>query len=131
MKRITRRKVEAWLLPMRQALREMRSGEVDSVRGYPVTRLHNRDDYVRLDWCLCGFRCLVERLFPDVDTACLWKLETHLANGVPLEVADIDAALSLLNSLEKPLMRMSAESVSDAVMTEQVRNEMESLGLAA
>lgn len=123
--------MEAWLLPMRQALREMRSGEVDSVRGYPVTRLHNRDDYVRLDWCLCGFRCLVERLFPDVDTACLWKLETHLANGVPLEVADIDAALSLLNSLEKPLMRMSAESVSDAVMTEQVRNEMESLGLAA
>lgn len=62
MKRISRRKVEAWLRPMRQALREMRGGYTDSIKGYPVTRLHNRDDYVRLDWCLCGFRCLVERL---------------------------------------------------------------------
>ncbi|MFA7290923.1 MAG: hypothetical protein WC023_01620 [Rhodocyclaceae bacterium] len=131
MKRVSRRKVEAWLRPMRQALREMRSGEVDSIKGYAVTRLHNRDDYVRLDFCLAGFRCLINRLFPAVDTAPLLKLETRLANGVPMTVEDIDAALALLKSLEKPLMLMSAEAVSSAVMAEQVRNEMESLGLVA
>ena len=130
MKRITRKKVEAWLRPMRLALHELRGGYTDSIKGYPVTRLHNRDDYVRLDYCLAGFRCLINRLFFGVDTYCLWKLETHLANGVPLEVADIDAALALLTALEKPLMRMSAEAVSYAVMAEQIRNEMESLGLA-
>jgi len=45
MKRIPRRKVEAWLRPMRAALREMRTGYCDSIKGYPVTRLNNRDDY--------------------------------------------------------------------------------------
>lgn len=131
MKRVTRKKVEAWMRPIRDALREMRSGYCDSIKGYSVTRLHNRDDYVRIDWCISGFSSLINRLFPDADTACLWKLETHLANGVPLTIADIDAALALLTSLEKPLMRMSAADVSDAVMAEQIRNEMESLGLAA
>ena len=131
MKRIPRKKVEAWLRPMRAALREMRSGYADSVRGYAVTRLHNRDDYVRIDFCLAGFRCLINRLFPATDTACLLRLETRLANGIAFEVADIDAALSLLNSLEKPLMRMSAVAVSDAVIAEQIRNEFESLGVAA
>ena len=131
MKLITRRKVEAWLRPMRLALREMRSGYVDSVRGYAVTRLHNRDDYARLDYCIAGFRCLINRLFPATDTACLLRLETRLANGIAFEVADIDAALSLLKSLEKPLMRMSASAVSDAVIAEQIRNEFEALGVAA
>ena len=131
MKRVSRRKVEAWLRPMRDCLREMRGGYCDSIRGYTVTRLHNRDDYVRVDHCLAGFRCLINRLFFGVDTYCLWKLETHLANGVPLTVSDIDAALALLKSLEKPLMLMSAEAVSSAVMAEQVRNELESLGLVA
>ncbi len=131
MKRITRRQVEAWLAPMRKALREMRSGEVDSIRGYAVTRLHNRDDYARVDHCLAGFRCLINRLFPSVDTACLQRLETRLANGVPLSVADLDAALSLLTSLEKPLMGMSAAAVSAAVLTEQVAIEFEALGMAA
>lgn len=131
MKRITRKKVEAWLRPMRAALREMRSGYADSVRGYAVTRLHNRDDYVRTDFCIAGFRCLINRIFPATDTACLLRIETRLANGIAFEVADIDAALSLLNSLEKPLMRMSAVAVSDAVIAEQIRNEFESLGVAA
>lgn len=131
MRRITRRKVEAWLRPMRQALHEMRSGYVDSVRGYAVTRLHNRDDYVRLDYCLAGFRCLINRLFPASDTACLLRLEKCLANGIAFGVADIDVALSLLNSLEKPLMRMSQVAVSEAVIAEQIRNEFEFLGVAA
>lgn len=131
MKKITRRRVLAWLRPMRQALAEMKSGYCDSINGYPVTRLHNRDDYVRLDHCCAGFRCLINRLFPETDTSCLLRLETRLANGVPITIADIDAALVLLKSLEKPLMRMSAEAVSDAVITEQVRNELESLGMAA
>jgi len=116
---------------MRQALLEMKSGYCDSLDGYPVTQLHNRDDYVRVDWCISGFSSLINRLFPETDTAPLLKLETRLANGVPLTVEDIDAALALLTSLEKPLMRMSAEAVSAAVMAEQVRNEFEALGLAA
>ena len=34
MKRMTRRQVDGWFLPIRAALNEMLSGEVDSIRGY-------------------------------------------------------------------------------------------------
>ena len=42
--KITRRQARAWLAPMRAALRAMRAGEVDAVRGYPVTRMNLRDE---------------------------------------------------------------------------------------
>ena len=48
MKRMTRRQVAGWLLPIRSALKEMLSGEVDSIRGYAVTRLHRGDEYERV-----------------------------------------------------------------------------------
>ena len=52
MKRMTRKQVTGWLLPIRSALKEMLSGEVDSIKGYAVTRLHHGDEYERVDFCL-------------------------------------------------------------------------------
>ena len=39
MKRMTRKQVTGLLLPIRSALKEMLSGEVDAIRGYAVTAL--------------------------------------------------------------------------------------------
>ena len=129
-KRITRRQVQAWFAPIRKALTEIKTtGEVETIRGYAHTRLHTGDDYARLDHCIAGFRGLMERLCPDVDLEPMEKLERKFANGLLLEPSDIDAALGLLKTCEKPLMRCTRAAVKDAVLTEQVAIELEQLGL--
>ena len=98
--KITRRQARAWLAPMRAALRAMRAGEVDAVRGYPVTRMNLRDDYVRIDFCIAGFRGLIERLEIAVDLTPLATIEKRLAAGVLFTVASIDHALASLRQVE-------------------------------
>ena len=125
MKRITRRQARAWLLPMRKCLRQIRAtGEADSIRGYAVTRLHASDDYARIDYCAAGFRALMERICPHIDTAPLLRIEQRLAAGVPLEVEHIDASLRMLMAVENNLIKHSVEEVKEAVMIEQILIEM-------
>lgn len=130
MKRITRRQAQAWLAPMRKTFREMQqTGEADSVQGYTVTRLHGRDDYVRVDYAIAGFAALMARLWPGLDCAPLAKIEKRLAAGVLIEPADLAAVFSLLNDVEKKLMKKTVREVKDAVLAEQIIIEMEALGL--
>ena len=129
MTRITRRQARAWLSPMRRAFHAMRAGEVDAIRGYPVTRMHERDDYVRIDFCIAGFRGLIERLRIPVDLDPLFAIEKRLAAGVLLDVRGIDEALALLRTVEDQLLRFSRAQVKDAVLTEQVAIELEAHGL--
>ena len=127
--RITRRKVKAWFDPIRKCLREMKSGEVDAIQGYAVTRMHTEDDYVRIDYCMTGFRHLVQRLCPDVDVSPMEKLEKKLSNGVMIQINEIDDVLSLLNRSEDRLIRCKEEEVRSAVLTEQIAIEMERVGV--
>ena len=129
MKRVTRREMKAWLAPMRRCFAEMRQGEVDSIRGYAVTRLHASDDYARVDFCIAGFRALLDRLLPEIDTAPLALVERRLAAGTPLTVAQIDAALALLRICEDSLLRFSREDVKAAVLVEQCVIELDALGI--
>lgn len=129
MKRVTRREMKAWLAPMRRCFAEMREGEVDSIRGYAVTRLHASDDYARVDFCIAGFRALLDRLLPEIDTAPLALVERRLAAGTPLTVAQIDAALALLRHCEDALLRFSREDVKAAVLVEQCAIELDALGI--
>ena len=75
MKHMTRRQVAAWFAPIRQALNEMLSGEVDSIQGYAVTRLHSRDAYERVDFCIAGFAGVISRIFPDCDLSPMTRLQ--------------------------------------------------------
>ena len=127
--KITRRQARAWLAPMRAALRAMRAGEVDAVRGYPVTRMNQRDDYVRIDFCIAGFRGLIERLEIAVDLTALATIEKRLAAGVLFTVASIDHALASLRQVEDALITFSPAAVKTVVLTEQVSIELESLGI--
>lgn len=129
MKRVTRREMRAWLAPMRRCFAEMRQGEVDSIRGYAVTRLHASDDYARVDFCIAGFRALLDRLLPEIDTAPLSLIERRLAAGTPLTVAQIDAGLALLRHCEDALLRFSREEVKAAVLVEQCVIELDALGI--
>ena len=127
--KVTRRQVQAWLAPMRNCFRQMREGEVDSIRGYAVTRLHHADDYARIDFCIAGFRGLLARLVPTLDIGPLLSIERKLANGVPLTIPEIDAAFRLLRVCEGHLVGLPRETLIGAVQTEQIAIEMESLGI--
>lgn len=129
MQRITRRQARAWLSPMRRSFHAMRAGEIDAVRGYPVTRLHEQDDYVRIDYAIAGFRGLIERLQIPVDLDPLFAIEKRLASGVLLEVRAIDEALAMLHTVEDSLLKFSRAEVKSAVLDEQIVIELEALGL--
>lgn len=129
MKRVTRKQMRSWLEPMRSCFAQIRSDNVDSIRGYAVTRLDHNDEYARIDHCIAGFRALIARLCPQIDVTALEKIEKKLAQGVPLTIAEIDSALSLIRKCEDALVKRTVQEVKDAVITEQVCIELDELGL--
>ena len=131
MKRMTRRQVDGWFLPIRRALNEMLSGEVDSIRGYAVTRLHNGDEYERVDYCVAGFAGVIGRIFKERDISALTKIQKRLATGAPVTVGDIHDALALLKSLETPLIKHDWHAIKDALTTEMIAIELQDLREAA
>ena len=131
MKHMTRRQVTGWLLPIRAALKEMLSGEVDSIRGYAVTRLHNGDEYERVDWCMAGFVGVLSRIFPDLDLSPMTKLQRLLAAGTPIHAEDVHKALALLKSLETPLIKEDWHRIKACLTTEMLSIELSELGMAA
>lgn len=132
MKKITRSQARAWLAPMRECMRQMKyTGEADTIRGYAVTRLHSDDDYARVDYCCAGFRALMERLCPHIDTAPLLRIERRLAAGTPLTVEQLDAAFRMLRAVENDLIKHSVAAVKDAVLVEQILIEMDEMRDAA
>jgi hypothetical protein len=130
-KKITRRQVDAWLLPMRRTLQQMRTGEINSIDGHAVTRMHDGDKYERVEWCIAGVRGLLERVIPGCDTSALLLIEDRLIADEGMTEAEIDAALSFLRSIEKPLMRLHVEAVSSAVRTEMIAIELDAIRVAA
>lgn len=131
MKRMTRRQVDGWFLPIRRALNEMLSGEVDSIRGYAVTRLHNGDEYERVDWCMAGFVGVLSRIFPALDLSPMTRLQKRLAAGAPVTEADIHAALAFLKSLETPMIKQDWHHIKSCLTTEMLSIELNELGMAA
>ncbi len=131
MKRVTRRQIRSWLAPMRACFAEIKAGEVDSIKGYAVTRLDHNDEYARIDYCIAGFRALLARLCPEIMSGQLERIEKKLANGVPLTMPEIDEALALLRRCEDALIRHSVDAIKSAVLTEQCVIEMDALREAA
>ena len=129
MKRVTRKQMKSWLAPMRDCFAQIRADNVDSIRGYAVTRLDHTDEYARIDHCIAGFRALIARLCPQIEVTALGRIEKKLAQGVPLTIAEIDAALSLIRRCEDALVKKTVQEVKDAVITEQVCIELDELGL--
>ena len=131
MKHMTRRQVTGWLLPIRSALKEMLSGEVDSIRGYAVTRLHRGDEYERVDYCLAGFSGVLGRIFPEIDLSPLTRLQKRLAAGAPVTESEIHAALAFLKSLETPLIKQDWNYIKSCLTTEMLSIEFSEMGMAA
>ena len=132
LKKLTRRQAQAWLLPMRQCFRQiLDTGETDAIRGYAVTKLHASDDYARIDYCCAGFRGLMDRLCPHIDSQPLRRIEQRLAAGAPLTDGLLTDALRMLRAVEDELIKHSVAEVKDAVLAEQILIEMDEIRVAA
>lgn len=125
----TRKQAKTWLSPIRDAIAEMRTGEVAAIRGYAVTRLHTGDDWARTDHCINGFLCLIERLMPDVDLVPLKTISGRLANGVPLTLELLDSSAAILNQVEDRLITIPRRELVEAANLELTICEVERLGL--
>lgn len=124
----TRAQARAWLQPLRDAFNEMRTGEVDAVKGYAVTKLRWVDeDYARIDHCIAGFLGLTDRLFPELDTAALRKVGANLTNGVMLTHHEVDDCFRVIGKCEDLLLTVSRQTFKDAAQTEQIRIELDRL----
>lgn len=124
-RKVTRRQAQAWLAPMRQCFHGMRSGYAAAARGYAVTRLHEQDDYVRTDYCIAGFRALIVRLFPDIPTPHMERVQKRLAAGVLINPQDLDGCLRECKQAEDRLITVTVQALQSAVLTEQINIELE------
>lgn len=131
MSRVTRRQMKSWLAPIRSCFAQMRTGEVDAIRGYAVTRVSSRDEYARIDFCIAGFRALIARLCPHVDVSLLERIEKKLAAGVVITVGEIDSAFATLRQCEDALVKKTVDEIKDAVITEQIQIEFDEIKEAA
>ena len=126
----TRKQVQAWIAPIRKAFSEIRTGEVDSYRGYAITRIHHADnDFARVDHAINGFVALMDRLLTDIDTGCMKKVSAKLGAGILLELAEVETCVELLNTVEDRLMRFTREQLLDAANTEMINIELERHGI--
>lgn len=123
--RVTRRQAQSFLAPMRRAIAEMRSGEVDAIQGYAVTRLPSHAAYARMDYCLSGTRAFMERLAPHIDYSPMERMEKKLAHGTPLTMTDIDACSAVLRQVEDALTGMDRRAVQSVLLTTQIEIELE------
>lgn len=126
-RKVTRRQAQAWLAPMRKCLNEMRSGYSDAIRGYPVTRLHDGDDYVRVDFCIAGFQALIGRLFPAQNLEHIERVRKRLAAGVLVSQPDLERSMRELREVEDLLITVTVPDLHSAVLTEQISIEIEAL----
>lgn len=126
----TRAQAQAWLAPIRKALTELRQGEIDSYRGYAITRINWADeDFARVDHAINGFMALISRLMPELDLSPMRRVSKKLENGILLELAEVDACIALLKPVEDRLIDFKRCDLIDAANTEMVKIEFERMGI--
>src|SRR5574343_9977 len=128
----SRKHARAWLAPIRAAFNEIKSGEVDSHHGYAITRINRHDtDFARIDHCINGFIAMISRLAPEFDLSAMRKVGKKLEVGILLTHEEVESCFKTLNSVEDLLIGFSRQALKDAAQTEQIKIELERMGIAA
>ena len=126
----TRKWLRSWLYPIRKTMNELRTGYIDTYRGYPITKLDSSDeDFARIDYAINGYVALIDRLMPDFDTSPIKTVGKKLENGTMLEQAEVSAAIAMLNDVEDRLIRFKRCELADAANVEMTVIEFERLGI--
>ena len=127
MKRVTRKQACTWLEPMRRCFAEMRSGFTTAIDGYPVTRLHDADDWARIDYCIAGFIGMIGRLSHGLGTSGMQLIQHKIEADALVTTQEIDAALSEIRRAEDVIVGMPVKELASLVTTELIAIEFEAL----
>lgn len=124
-----RRQIRRWLDPIRRSITQMKRHDVDTVRGYAVTRLFHADNYGNVHEALEGFAFFIGRLVPGANVAPFSKLAKHLHSGVPVESTLIDNCASILHDIERAMIKIPRNVIIDTARDTTIAIEFELLGL--
>lgn len=129
-KRTPRKRIKAWLDPIRKAVKQLRTGEIDAYRGYAVTRIpHIDNDLARVDFVINGFTGMLDRVAPTICTNNLKTVSKKLAAGAMLTPREVEACFVELNACEDLLCKLSPATLKDAAHTEMIAIEFSRMGV--
>lgn len=110
---------------MRACLMQIRSGETDSNGTHAITRLHEQDDWARVDHCIAGFLALLRNLLPELDASPLKRMQHTLAAGELTTPGDVDVCMATIKQAESLLVGTPIDRLHSAVRTEEIRIQLE------
>lgn len=126
--RISRREAEQICSKIRAGFMELRSGFATTYLGYVVFE-DWRGQLSRTDEALLGWVECWKRFDTGLDLTPHDRLRKKLSADVPLTIAEIDEALSLLRKQEKALATLPRDFIQDKTNTELIAIELEQLGI--
>lgn len=124
---MTRKEVKRWFQPLSDFCKNAIKGDVDSVRGYPITYIATKKVYSRVDLCIEGVKDPCYKFMPDFDYSHLDKVRMKLEHGIPLEHADIEEMHRSLKLLEDKVIRIPYEVIMSSVRDIMIAIHMRSL----
>ena len=114
--------------PIRETFAQLRRGEIEAIKGYPVFS-DWQGEWSRIDQALLGWVSCWQRLAPALDQSALRKLHLSLEHGIPLTIAQIDAAERVLDQQQAIFLRTPVEKIMSITKTELLAIEFEAAGL--
>ena len=112
---MTRAEVKRWFQPITDFCKQAIAGEVDTVKGYPITYIATRRVYSRVDLCLEGIKESCHKVLPNFNYDHLERVRKKLTNGIMLDHKDIEDLNRTMRELEDRLIRIPYEQIMSAV----------------
>lgn len=125
----TRKRIIQWMSPLRNALNELNSGEVDAVKGHPIVKLPWSGELARIDHAFNGFVSLMGRIDPKIDFSAMLSIAKKLDYGIMLTVDEISTARQELKLSEEACMKITLGELISISNTEIIHQELLNKGL--
>lgn len=128
------RKAAITFRPILEVIRQLRAGEVDSVRGRPVAR-DWLGDWMEIapameGWADCWERIARHEALP-IDHAAIRKVAKCLANGVPLMPEQVEACARAVQACYDAYLVLPKSVLVAHIRTEQIAIELSAMREAA
>ena len=122
-------KVERTFSPLYALVEQLRTGEVDAVRGYPV--LECWGEFMRADQVLNEVRRCFDRISPHADWAAFDAVGRRLGNGTPITDDDVETLFNTIKMAESVYRSTSLDFLRSMIRTEQIAIELDAMKEAA
>ena len=122
--KLTRRKIRAWLAPIRACLLALKGDSIECIDGFPVLYFRETKQHERIDRCLRGTGELIAQLVPTIDIDPVIKVADSLSAAGTFAPHDLDAALRAIRSAEDELTGTERSLLRQTQIREEIRLEL-------